>query len=83
MSNWWLALVLTFIIQGIRSVFTFLDDAGMQSIFTKNPILDRTLMFVISLLIVVGLWTLLRNFENFEIIEKNVKQKLGDKKQMA
>jgi len=75
MSKWWLALVLAFIVQGIRRIFTTLADMG-NSTFLFPSFVDRALMFVISLLMVIGVWAMMKNFENFEVVEKQTKRKL-------
>lgn len=76
-NKWWLALVTAFFIQGIRRVFSLFEDAN---IIGSSLLLDRTLAFTISLLIVVGLWAMLRNFENFEVIKTKVNKIENGKK---
>lgn len=73
LSKWWLALVLAFCIQGLRRGFQGYIDLGYGQ--NLSPILDRSLMFVISLLIVVGLFAMLKNFEGFEVVANKVRQK--------
>jgi hypothetical protein len=75
LSKWWLALILAFLIQGIRRLITLYDDINLISI-TNNLLIDRSLMFIISILILIGLWAMMKNFENFDIIEKKVEKKL-------
>ncbi len=77
-NKWWLALVFAFVLQAIRRVQqVYYDIVGTSA---QNIFLDRGLMFLISLLILIGLWSMLKNFENFEVIETKVKTKLKVKK---
>lgn len=74
LSKPWLALVFAFIIQGIRRLLTLFDDIG-RPLLTQSALLDRTLMFIISLLIVIGLYEMMKNFENFEVIKEQTRNK--------
>jgi len=75
MSNWWLALILAFLIQGVRRIITFYEDINLTSI-TNNILIDRSLMFLISLFMAVGLWIMMKRFEKFDFIEKETKRKM-------
>ena len=75
LTKWWLALVLGFLIQGTRRALTLYEDINLSEI-SNTILLDRMLMLVISSLILVGLWAMLKNFESFEFVEKKVKDKL-------
>jgi prolipoprotein diacylglyceryltransferase len=78
MGKGWLALVLAFLVQGtIRIVFNVFEDL---SIVKQNLLMDRGLMFITSLLILIGLWAMLKNFESFEFLEKKVKEKFKTKR---
>lgn len=73
--KWWLALVFAFLIQGVKRIIVTYQDyfiSGISSII----LVDRVLQLLISLLIFIGLWSMFKNFENFEIIEKKVKAKI-------
>ena len=73
LSKWWLGLIIAFVFQALRRFFqAYTDWMGISS----DPFFDRSLMFLISLFLVLGLWSMFKNFENFEIIEKNVKTKI-------
>jgi len=75
LTKWWLAIALGFSTQGARRAVTLYEDVNLTE--ASNAILlDRILMLVISLLILAGLWAMLKNFESFEIVEKKVKEKL-------
>lgn len=69
LSAWWLALVLAFLIQGVRRLLTLLEDSSQFS-FGSSVLFDRALSVVISLLIAIGLFAMLKRFESFEIISK-------------
>jgi hypothetical protein len=73
----WLALVLAFLVQTVRRGVQVCVDLNILSL---NVFIDRVLMFIISLLMIVGLWTMMKNFENFEVVEKNVGYKLSKSK---
>lgn len=75
LTKWWLALVAAFFIQCVRGVLTIFDDAALSS-FSNTQIIDRLFMFDISLLILIGLLAMTRNFESFEFLEKKVRDKL-------
>jgi len=75
LTKWWLALVLGFTTQGARRVLAIYEDIYLTEI-SNTVLLDRMLMLAISLLILIGLWAMLKNFESFEIVEKKVKDKL-------
>lgn len=75
LSKGWLALICAFFIQGIRRGVTMIQDTKLVDI-SAGITFDRALMFVISLLIVVGLWTMYKNFESFEVITKQIGKKL-------
>lgn len=73
LSKGWLAIVVGFLIQAVRrAVQLYSDSQG----FVLNVILDRALMVIISLLIFIGLWSMLKNFENFEFVKDNVRRKI-------
>jgi len=66
-NKWWLAFVFAFILQAVRRVFTLLED---MKVIEQWLITDRVFAFTISLMMVIGLWAMLKNFENFTVIEK-------------
>ena len=76
MSKWWLVLILAFLIQGVRRIITFYYDINLISI-TNNILIDRSLMFLISFFMAVGLLTMMKRFEKFEFIEKETKRKIA------
>lgn len=73
LSNWWLALIIAFLVQAIRRGFQIFYDVSSTSM---NIVLDRSLMFLISLFLFLGLWSMLKNFENFDVVQKKVDSKI-------
>jgi dolichyl-phosphate-mannose--protein O-mannosyl transferase len=74
-TKWWLALVLAFVIQAVRRAITLSSDWSITTA-SSSVILDRSLAAIISLLIMIGLWAMLKNFENFSVIENKIEKKL-------
>ena len=71
LSTGWIALIIAFLIQVVRRMFQiYYDYMGVE----MGILFDRSLMFFISLLLVIGLWSMLKNFENFDLVERRVKQ---------
>jgi len=77
LSKWWLALVLAFLVQAVRRGMQVSVDLSLTS---SNVFFDRIMMFAISLLMVIGLLAMMKNFENFDVVVNNVKSKLRRKK---
>jgi|GEM_PF-2936922 hypothetical protein len=77
LSKWWLALVLAFGIQTIRRLITTISDLGTTDALVNNSVLfDRSLQLVISLLMFIGMWAMLKNFETFDVVEKKAADKI-------
>ncbi len=74
MSKWWLFIVFAFVIMGVRRVFTLWADYSIVNV-TSEMIFDRGLAFLISVLINVGLWSMLKSFNSFDIVAKKVRDK--------
>jgi hypothetical protein len=73
LSKGWLAIVAAFLLQALRRlVQLYYNYSGdVLSVF-----FDRAIMLLISFLIFIGLWSMLKNFENFEIVSSNLKSKI-------
>jgi len=76
LGKWWLALVIAFVIQGVRRLLTTFDDYSALG-FSGDQVIDRLFQFSISLLILIGLWCMLKNFQRFEVVEKQSKEKVA------
>jgi hypothetical protein len=65
LSSGWLALVFGFILQGIRRFITFLTDANLLVLPDENFIIyERVFAVVISLFILVGIFSMLKDLKN-------------------
>jgi len=73
LSKWWIALIVAFLVQAVRRGIQIYSDLGYGSLGTS---LDRSLMLLISVLMVMGLWAMMKNFEQFDIVSSKVKEKL-------
>lgn len=74
LSTGWIALIIAFLIQVVRRIFqVYYDYVGVNI----DILFDRILMFFISLLLVIGLWSMLKNFENFDLVQNNVDLKIN------
>jgi hypothetical protein len=71
LSKWWLALVLAFLIQGIRRIITTIEDNSLV-VATNAIFLDRILAFVISALFLIGLYSVLTKFERTQFDDEEM-----------
>ncbi len=76
-SKGWLAITGALLLMAIRRVTAFMISydafGGATQVIST---LDRLFLpFTISVLILIGLWSMLKNFETFEVVEKDVKEK--------
>jgi hypothetical protein len=76
----WLFIVLGFIFIVILRVSSLLQSNGFfPSFFTLWYIYDPLLRIANSVCFIIGFSSMLRNFENFEVVEKKVKGKINGK----
>lgn len=69
LSPGWLAVVLGFIIQGLRRTITLLVDVNYLVVSSEAfESFDRLMAMFISVLMVVGILSMLRSFESFEVV---------------
>jgi hypothetical protein len=73
LSKGWLAIVAAFLLQALRRLVQLYYDYSGDVL---NIVFDRAVMLFISLLIFIGLWSMLNNFENFELVSFNLKSKI-------
>ncbi len=73
-SKWWLMIVFAFILMGVRRVFALWSDFSLVDV-SSAVLFDRSLAFLTSLLINIGLWSMLTSFRNFEVVAKRVRDK--------
>jgi hypothetical protein len=63
LSGGWLALVLGFVLQGVRRFVVFLTDASLLSLPGNFDVIERVLAAVISFCILVGIFSLLKDYK--------------------
>ncbi len=74
----WLAVVVGLVLMAFRRVTALLIELSRAPAST-DPVrfLDRVLLpFTISVLLLWGLWSMKKNFESFEVVEKRVSEKV-------
>ncbi len=74
----WISIIVAFIIMGLRRVTALLIELGFMPAYSGAiKTLDTLwLPFIITILIAIGIYSMLGNFENFEVVEKNLRNKL-------
>jgi len=76
----WLAVVFAFGLIIIRRGIGFMRDYNLLP--TLNSLLqsfESTLLIIISVLYIIGFWSMLKNFENFDVVQKKVQSKIEKK----
>lgn len=74
----WLAVALAFSLTAAARVITFSMRTLDISRLTTTDLLDSVVLpFAISSLLFLGMWSMKRNFESFEVVEKKVEEKIG------
>lgn len=77
----WLFVAVGFILSVLLRFLILLRDQGLFSIFFQSwDIYESIIRIGISIFQVVGFWSMLRNFENFDLIENKVKQFIKKRK---
>lgn len=78
LSKGWLGVTLAISISPVRIFVGILGNIyDLSSLSPVLYVLDRGLITaLIATLLIVGLWSMKKNFESFEIIEKKVKEKV-------
>ena len=74
----WLAVVVGLVLMAFRRVTALLIElSGAPTSTDPVRFLDRVLLpFAISVLLLWGLWSMKKNFESFEVVEKRVSEKV-------
>jgi hypothetical protein len=82
LSKVWLAVPLGFIFMGIRRVLALSYTEGyFQDSILSIQFVDSILIpFIISLLLVFGIWAMYNNFQKFALVESSVKEKVKEYK---
>jgi hypothetical protein len=81
----WLTVCFAFLLMGIQRVTTFLVNLGILPEFERYILwIDNNLLpFVITFLLLVGLWSMMTQFRDFEIIHKKVTRKVKNLKKKS
>jgi hypothetical protein len=74
MSKWWLVIVFAFILMGVRRVFALWGDFSLL-VVGNEVYFDRSLAFLTSLLVNIGLWSMMKSFHSFDLVAKKVRDK--------
>lgn len=74
----WLAVTFALIIMTFRRITAFMIEINYLSAFRGSIAdLDRIILpTLISVLLLYGLWAMYKNFENYEVVEKKVRDKI-------
>jgi hypothetical protein len=78
LSKAWLAVTVAFVLIIFRRGIGFISDFELLPewrFFLKTT--ESILLVVISLLYIWGFWSMKKNFESFEVVEKKVKDKIN------
>ena len=74
LSPWWLVLLSAFELEVLRQMLGIFTEINLDAV-SFEVLVSRVLLFVISLLLNIGLWSMLKNFEKFEFIKEKVGKK--------
>lgn len=82
LNKGWIAMIFALILMTLRRVTALLIEVNYLPTLTGIiSYIDRVILpALISLLLLIGLYVMFRNFETFEIVEKTVKRIVGRKK---
>ena len=77
LSKWWSAVTMAFVLIVFRRGIGFLRDFNVYPAYTETlRFSENILLLAISALYIVGFVAMLRNFENFDVVEKRTKEAL-------
>ncbi len=74
----WLAVAIAVILMTLRRVTALSIDMGaLPQLSGYTSFIDRIVLpFCISVLLFIGFWVMLKNFKEFEVVEKQVQEKV-------
>ena len=80
LSKWWLAIIVALFLDVLRRFTTFLEFAEVSSsLESQISLLEHFILpIVTTLLFTVALWSMAKNFESFEVVEKEAKEKVKE-----
>ncbi len=77
LSKGWLAVPLGFLLLAIRRIIILSFELGYIQTEVFRPFVDSVFLpFIISLLLVIGIWVMYNNFQKFSILQKDVSNKV-------
>jgi hypothetical protein len=83
-SKGWLAVIVAFVLIICRRSIGFVTDSGFFPEFkTLMKSIEGLLLLIISLLYIWGFWSMKKNFERFDIVEKKTIQVANALKEKA
>ena len=75
LSKAWLAVPLGFLLMALRRVFIFAYAEGYIS--SVSPLVDSLIIpFIVSLMLVFGIWAMYNNFQKFSLVQSDVEKKV-------
>jgi hypothetical protein len=69
LSEWWLILLSAFELEAMRRFLVVVANMSVEAV-SLMLVIDMTILFAVSLFTNIGLYSMLKNFENFDFIEK-------------
>lgn len=77
LSKAWLMVVVAFVLIIFRRTLGYAMDMGyLADLKVALKEIEGVLLLVISVLYIIGFWSMKKNFENFDVIEKKTKEKI-------
>jgi len=78
LSKAWLAVPIGFGLLALRRALSFLQGTGYLQNSVLSPILESVFIpFIISLLLVIGIWAMYNSFQKFSLTEQEVSEKIA------
>jgi hypothetical protein len=74
LSGWWLILLSAFELEALRRFILVIQDIQLSYV-PPSLMLDRTILFAVSLFLNIGLLSMLHSFQSFDFLEKKVSEK--------
>ena len=80
LSKAWLAVPLGFVLMALRRIFIYLYTEGyIATLPSISPLVDSLIVpFLVSIMLVCGIWAMYNNFQTFSLTEKEVEEKVQD-----
>jgi len=76
-ANVWLAVPIALTLLAFRQTLTLFKIDFLENLFGQFVILDTLFIpLLISIFLAQGMWVLAKSFENFDVVERNVEDKV-------